>query len=113
MKAFGSVLEAGERVGGASVETVADEELGDGAAPAFGEGESAVVVDAALLQSQRDAVHVFVNRDAEWEVCVEDEAVVCGVDLEEAEREFEVQKAGAGFGGDGLSGYGRTVGVDG
>jgi hypothetical protein len=111
MKLFRCVLEAGEGVGGAGVESAANEEVSDGAAPAFREAEAAVVVDAALLRAKGYTGQVFVDGDAEWEVGVEDEAVVFRVDLDEAEGEFEMEELGAGFGGDSLSGYGWTCGV--
>jgi hypothetical protein len=113
VKPFRCALEAGERVGGAGVESAADEEVGEGAEPALGEGEAAVVIDATMVGVQGDAVQVFVDGDAEGEERVEDQAMVCGVDLDEADGDFEVDESRAGFGGDGLSDYGGAGGIDG
>jgi len=113
MKPFCRVLKAGERVGGAGVESPADEGADEGTAQAFGEGEAAVVVDSAMDWVQGDAVQVFVDGDAEGEERIEDQAMVRGVDLDEAKGEFEVQELRAGFSGDGLSSDGGAHRIDG
>jgi hypothetical protein len=113
MKPFRFSLQAGKGVCGTGVESTTQEKVGQGASPSWGEAKTAVVVDAALLCSQRNAGQVFADADAKWEERIEDEPVVDGVDLDEVEGELEVEESRAGFGGDGLFGYGRSCGFDG